>query len=120
LNLDEFIRTKIESVDTLHVLLFCFRNADTTWTMREISVRLNLQVPATTNALIRLVSDGLLFGEGDPMRYRFAPRTPELARLVTELSQMDRERPVTLIKMIYECRRDIQAFADAFKLKKET
>lgn len=82
-------------------------------------MRLNLQVPATTNALIRLVSDGLLAGEGEPLRYRFAPKSPELAQLVAELSQMDRERPVTLIKMIYDRTRDIQAFADAFKLKKE-
>jgi len=120
LNLDEFISTKIESVDTLHVLLLCYRNPETMWTMREISVKLNIQVPATTQALIRLVSDGLLTGEGEPMRYRFWPKSPELQRLTTELSQMDRERPVTLIKMIYERARDIQAFADAFKLKKES
>lgn len=88
--------------------------------MREISVKLNIQVAATTQALIRLVSEGLISSNGDPMRYRFQPKSPELARLVGELSDMDRERPVTLIKMIYESRRDIQAFADAFKLKKET
>lgn len=87
--------------------------------MREISVKLNIQVPATTQALIRLVGDGLLAGEGDPMRYRFQPRVEELARLTTELSQMDHERPVTLIKMIYDRTRDIQAFANAFKITKE-
>ena len=83
-------------------------------------MKLNIQVAATTEALIRLVGDGLLAGEGDPMRYRFWPKSPELGRSVAELSEMDRERPVTLIKMIYERTRDIQAFADAFKLKKES
>ena len=102
------------------MLLLCFRNPETTWTMREISVKLNIQVAATTQALICLVSEGLLTGEGDPMRYRFWPKSPELQRLTAELSQMDHERPVTLIKMIYEGKRDIQAFADAFKLKKES
>ncbi len=87
--------------------------------MREISVKLNIQVSATTQALIHLVNDGLLIGEGDPMRYRFWPKSPELRQLAAELSKMDYERPVTLIKAIYERVRDIQAFADAFKLKKE-
>ena len=87
--------------------------------MAEISVKLNLQVPAATRALIRLVGDGLLAGDGDPMRYHFSPKSPELARLTWELSELDRERPVTLIKMIYERTTDIQAFAAAFKLKKE-
>jgi hypothetical protein len=43
-----------------------------------------------------------------------------LQELVDRLLQLYRERPVTMIKMVYERAKDpLRKFADAFRLRKE-
>ena len=45
---------------------------------------------------------------------------PALADLVVRLLQLYKERPVTLIKMVYARAKDpLRTFADAFRLRKE-
>jgi hypothetical protein len=51
---------------------------------------------------------------------RYGPRTPELEALVGKLLQLYRERPVSMIKMVYDRARDpLRNFADAFRLRKK-
>lgn len=80
-----------------------------------------LYVPPAILAVIleRLTGKGFLAVAGDPPRYRFQPQTQELKQLVEDLAKLDAERPVTLINLIYGRLKDVQAFADAFKIKKE-
>lgn len=61
--------------------------------------------------------------EADPEgRYAFRPAVPELVAAVAELCRAYHERPVTLIRTVYTIadNRKIQAFADAFRLRKDT
>jgi hypothetical protein len=61
--------------------------------------------------------NGLLTTRTDK-RFRYRADTEQLAADVHTLAQAYRERPVTLIRMIYALRdAKIRSFADAFKLR---
>ena len=119
MNLEEFIKTRIESVDELRVLLLFHARPQSDWCAEEIVQNLYLPPALVAVVLPRLVAKGLLSSAGDPPRYRFQPASAEIGGLIDQLAEMDRVRPVSLINLIYDRPKDIQAFADAFKLKKE-
>ena len=56
---------------------------------------------------------------GPPSRYRYEPATPALRRAVELLAIAYNERPVTLVRAIYDRPSAIQSFADAFRIRKE-
>jgi hypothetical protein len=61
---------------------------------------------------------GLLIAEADG-GYCFQPTSPELAQLASTLLTAWRQRPVTLIRVIYALRdAKIKSFADAFRIRK--
>jgi len=61
-------------------------------------------------------SRGLLAADAE-RKLRFAPATPDLADHVATLARVYRQRPVTLIRLIYALRDSkVKSFADAFKL----
>jgi hypothetical protein len=56
---------------------------------------------------------------GTRVFYRFGTKTPELEEMVRRLLQLYKERPVTMIKMVYErARNPLQALADVFRNRK--
>ena len=120
MNLEEFIKSQIASVDDLRTLLLLSVNSGLDWNVNEVAGKLYL-LPATAGAVLdRLTAKGLLTCSGEPPRFRYQPASAEIAGLVSELIELDRKRPVTLINMVYPAKKDIQAFADAFKIKRET
>lgn len=61
-----------------------------------------------------------LVQEAEARGVRYHPASPELAAFVVLLAEAYKERPVTLIRAIYEeARLKIKSFADAFKLRKD-
>lgn len=88
------------------------------WTANDVAGRLYLPPKATDSILSRLIGKKLLQALENG-HYRYEPQSPELAKLVEQLSELDKKQPVTLINMVYAKPQDIQAFADAFKIKKE-
>jgi hypothetical protein len=53
-------------------------------------------------------------------RYRISREPSNLVPIASELQKAYRERPVTIIEMIYKKPpRQIQSFADAFRLRKD-
>lgn len=119
MNLEEFIKTQIESVDELRALLMFHANPQVEWDTMVMAVKLYIQPAAAAAVLARLTAKGFLVASGGPNHYRFQPQSQELSQLVNELAELDRQRPVTLINMIYDRTKDIQAFADAFKIRRE-
>ncbi|HEY1718110.1 MAG TPA: hypothetical protein VGH42_07425 [Verrucomicrobiae bacterium] len=120
MKLEEFIKTQIKSVDELRVLLLFHAHPQAEINADEVSAQLYISPASSSAVLTRLAAKGFLIAGGEPARYRFQPQSPELSQLVKELAEFDRRRPVTLISMIYGHPEDVQAFADAFKLKRET
>jgi DNA-binding IclR family transcriptional regulator len=110
---------QIGSVNELRALLLLSRDPQTEWSAETLASKLYFQPSLATAVLTRLVASGFLVASAESHRYRFQPHSSELEKIVAELDELDRKRPVTLINMIYAKPADIQAFADAFKIKKE-
>ncbi len=106
-------------MDQLRAMLLLHASPQAEWDATDVGTRLYLTPALAAVVLARLEANGLLVSRGEPRRYQYQPQSPELTALVEEIVTLDRERPVTLIHMIYARPKDIKAFADAFKLRKD-
>ena len=118
MDLQQFILKHIESVDHLRALLLLRSEPDRGWSAMEAGGRLYLQPRQIAGVLASLKAAGLLH-EGTGATFSFKPANQNLAELVEELATLDKERPVTLIKLIYSRPDTLEAFADAFRLRRE-
>ena len=72
----------------------------------------------STQTTLKFVYGLIPIAAGADKRVQYRPRGGELDAHVATLAQAYRERPVTLIRVIYALRdHKIQSFADAFRLK---
>jgi hypothetical protein len=102
-----FIQTAVPSVDAAEVLLQLFGEPERWWD------------PAALQAPVDGFQARGLIAVGPDKRVQYRPANPELDAHVRTLAQAYKERPVTLIRMIYALRDTrIQTFADAFKLRR--
>ncbi len=114
----DFIHAFITSVDHFRVLLLLHDDPDRYWQSSEVVGRLRLPPPVADSALTDLLAKGFLkFRESDGC-YQYSPKNQELDVMVRKLANFDRERPVSLIRIIYSRPTEPQAFADAFRLRK--
>ncbi len=119
-DLTKFIHANLTSVDQLRVLLLLFRSPAKEWEVMEVSSALYLQPDIAIAALAQLQACGLIVAGSSSRSYRYQPDTKKNAEFVQRVAQVDRERPVSLINLIYARPPDqAQAFADAFKLTKK-
>jgi hypothetical protein len=118
-----FIQETLPSVDAAELLLWLSGNADAAWEPSEVASKLrpalNIEGAEASRYLDLFVARGLL-SVGPDKKIQFRPATEELAAQVRTLTQAYRQRPVTLIRMIYALRdAKIRSFADAFKLTRK-
>ena len=115
-----FINAFIESIDQLRVLLVLARQPDREWSVGEVCSATALPVTTAAAQLQRLATIGLIVANPDPAAtFKYGPRATEFQQMVQELIQLDDQRPVTLIRLVYSRRSgSAQAFADAFRLRK--
>lgn len=137
LTLEEFIFRRIPSVDHLRALLLLHADPARAWEAVEVSGRLYLEPRRVGQVLDNLCESGLITRDGASggggaasasasggppggavARYQFAPQSGEPATLLEEVVAMDRERPVSLIRMIYDRPDSLEAFSDAFRLRR--
>jgi hypothetical protein len=116
-----FVVEHIDSVEQLEVLLLLRADPSREWDAAAVSHALCTSPESVAKRLAGLRTRGLLAGgEGDGGRYRYGPATAEHDRLAGALAEAYRERRVAVITLIYSKPADqVQAFADAFKLRKE-
>lgn len=115
----EFVRTSIRSVWTLELLLMIWRTSPAPWTAARLVQELRASELIVSDALASLQAAGLVLAE-EGATFRYAPAAPHLDRLVAQLEQLYRERPMAVTKAIFGSPNDkLQTFADAFRLKKE-
>jgi DNA-binding transcriptional ArsR family regulator len=117
-----FLEGNIESVDQLEILRLLGEKPDTDWTATTLAAAVQASAAAVGSHLAALSGRGLLAAEqhGDVWVARYGPRTPELAGQLGRLLQLYRERPVSMIKLVYDRARDrLRHFADAFRLRKD-
>lgn len=116
--LEEAVWAHIENPDQLRVLLLLFNNPDIKWKPPQAAAKLYLTIEIAESALKALQGKKLL--EADSNGYFYKPSNPQQHEMVMQLMKLDRERPVTLINLIYSRPKDdLKAFADAFKFSKK-
>jgi hypothetical protein len=117
-----FIQTALPSVDAAELLLLLFGEPARWWAAGELAAKLR---PASTISdadtlryLEQFQARGLI-ALGPDKRVQFRPANDAVAAQVRTLARAYKERPVTLIRVIYALRdTKIQSFADAFKLRR--
>jgi hypothetical protein len=114
----QFVQAFVPTYQAAELLLFFAANPGLDFTPEEVVSAMRPVVvaePAVREYTAHFAAKGLLFErEG---RYRYGA-SPELERSINELVSAYRQRPVTLIRAIYQIADTrIQSFADAFRLR---
>ncbi len=117
-----FIQTTIPDVDAAELLLAVSAQPEVWWEPAQLGGKVRLARGITDVEAARYFETfqnrGLL-ATGPDRRFRYRPKSEELAAHVRTLATAYNERPVTLIRMIYALRdAKIRSFADAFKLRR--
>ena len=104
------------SMDYVEVLLRLRREEERAWRPQEIAIELKIDVKTAEQALHDLEAAGLASGQDGA--YRYAPREERERRAVDGLAVMYNERPVTLVRALYDRpAQALRSFSDAFRLR---
>lgn len=117
-----FLRAAVPSVDAAELLLTLQREPDRWWSALDAAATLRPATALTEADAARYFAAfqaAALLASAPDKRVQYKPGSEELCAHVRTLEQAYRERPVTLIRVIYALRDNrIQSFADAFKLRR--
>jgi len=117
-----FMNENVETIDQLEILRVLGEERQREWDARALSSEVQTEPEAIRAHLAAMQARGLITTatRAAGLTYRFGASTPELESMVNRLLQVYKERPVTMIKLVYERAKDpLRAFADAFRLRKE-
>jgi hypothetical protein len=116
-----FVADNVRSLIALELLLIMQADPGREWSAAELTRELRAAAEWTAGELQFLSQRGLLAPvEGDPARYRYAPRRPELSAAVSQLASLYPQYRFSIMQIIVAApSKSIQSFADAFKLRKE-
>ena len=116
-----FIQRAIPTVEAADLLLTLLAHPDTWWSVTELAARLRpgvMLADAEVTRYVELFQKNGLLAIGADKLFQYRPETEQLDADVQTLAKAYRERPVTLVRMIYAFRdAKIRSFADAFKLR---
>jgi len=118
----QFLQVSLPAVEAAELLLLLRRDPARSWTRQELLAGLGPGSSVRDDEAERYVealkARGLVSADGERLQYR-AP-SGSLAEHVATLEKVYRERPVTLIRVIYGLRDSkIRSFADAFRLRRK-
>jgi hypothetical protein len=117
-----FLRAAVPSVDAAELLLLLSRERERWWAAGEAAAALGpgtaLSEADAARYYALFQAQGLI-ALGPDKRAQYRPGYSALDGQVRTLEQAYRERPVTLIRVIYALRdSSIKSFADAFRLRR--
>jgi hypothetical protein len=119
----QFLQVAVPAVEAAELLLVLRRESARAWTVADAVAALGAGVSLPQEAASRYMDElharGLVaIDAAKNVQYR--PASDELAAHVATLEKVYRERPVTLIRVIYGLRDNkIRSFADAFRLRRK-
>lgn len=113
-----FVRKHVRTVGELEALLLLRTRRERSWTAEEVARELRGNSSAAADYLRHFGRAGLA-READAGQYQYLD-DPATRDLVAALADAYRERPVSVVDLIYSVPRDqVQLLADAFRIKKE-
>lgn len=114
--LQQLITRHLGTMDHVALLLVLRQHPDRTLPATELALLSRLERPVADRVLRDLVASKLVRAERDGFQYDPAPDT---SGAVAMLAEMNRTKPVTLVRAIYSRPTFVaQSFADAFRLRK--
>ena len=118
----QFLQTAVPAVEAAELLLVLRRDSARAWTVAEAVEALGPGVSLPQDAAAKHFDEfqarGLVAIDAEK-RVQYRPASDTLAAHVATLEKVYRERPVTLIRVIYGLRDSkIRSFADAFRLRR--
>ena len=112
------IRERLVSMDHVEVLMRLRDAGQDLLTPPQLERSTRLGITTVERALADLVHGGLARQEPASNAYAYAPRSARDREAVDELATLYHQRPVTLVRMIYEQPPSaVKSFADAFRLR---
>lgn len=113
-----FINSCIDAVEQVQILAL-LRARDDGWTARRVASEASLPDSAARHHLETLAARGLVaITVAHELTYRYAPKTPTLARYGDELVAFYHRAPVALLRVVAtNVRPSIRRIADAFRLR---
>src|SRR5690349_18391360 len=116
------MQNHIETIDQLEILRVLGEDRAKEWDSAALAGEVQGEPQAIRAHLAAMHARGLIttMTREAGLACRFGARTPELEGMVNRLLQVYKQRPVTMIKLVYERAKDpLRAFADAFRIRKE-
>jgi hypothetical protein len=114
--LREFIANSIDSVGQLEALLLLRNNADEGWDAPQLARRLYVSEAEAAAILAHLVEQGFVTEQAASYRY---DRAGQQAAVIDRLAETYAHQLIPITKLIHAKPRQIRAFADAFKIKRD-
>jgi len=117
-----FMQANIESLEQLELLRVLGEDPNKEWEPAPLGREVQADPQTAASHLAALSSRGLLtvIMRGTEKFYRHGCGSPALDKTLSQLLQMYKERPVSMIRLVYAQATDrLRAFADAFRVRKE-
>jgi hypothetical protein len=114
--LREFIANSIDSVGQLEALLLLRNNADQGWDAPRLAQRLYVSEGEAAAILAHLVERGFVVEQDGSYRY---DRAGLQVAVIDRLAEAYAHQLIPITKLIHAKPRQIRAFADAFKIKRD-
>ena len=109
-------------MEQLEILRILGEDINREWSSEEVGRKIQSTPEAAALHLAAMESRGLLtcIRTDGVIVCRYGPRSAELEPEVARLLELYRQRPVTMIRLVYErAQNALRNFSDAFNLRKE-
>ena len=112
-----FLRSNVDSVGTLEILLLLHASPERGWTTQELNDELRSSLTSVESRVLRLVTKNLVSAQGIPNVYRYAPPAPKVAAVVDGLAVLYENFRLRVIDLLFTGTDQIQNFSDSFRIK---
>jgi hypothetical protein len=119
--IEQFIAQHIESLAELEMLLVMRREPERAWSGDDLSRELYVTPDVCAGIISELERRGFVRRDASNDKlYRYQSGSAEMDRLIDQLATLYQERRVAVITQIYSKPvKNVQTFADAFRLRRE-
>jgi hypothetical protein len=116
-----FVLTSVPSVPYLEAMLLLRQQTSVAWDAKAVSHRLYITEAKAEALLNELTSAGVLACDASVPAYRYSPVSAELSGLIDKLAVVYAKHIIDVSNLIHtKSGTQVQQFADAFKLRKDS